>query len=107
MSMVLGALLALNGLSEFWLRRHLNVSDHALFIALLLDVAALTVQLYFSGGATNPFTALYLLQIALAAVLLSALGAWLVVGVTCVAFIALMQIHQPLAVPHESLLRLH
>lgn len=105
---VLGALLVLNGLSHVWLRRHLNVTNQALFISVLLDVAALTVQLYFSGGATNPFTALYLLQIALAAVLLSARGAWLVVAVTCVAFIALIRINQPLAVqPPDSLLRLH
>ncbi len=105
---VLGALLALNGLSHLWLRRHLTVTNQALFISLLLDVAALTVQLYFSGGATNPFTALYLLQIALAAVLLNARGAWFVVAVTCIAFIALIRINQPLAVqPPESLLRLH
>jgi two-component system sensor histidine kinase RegB len=108
MAMVLGALLALNGLSHLWLRRRLHVSGRALFVALLLDVAALTAQLYFSGGATNPFTALYLLQIALAAVLLNARGAWLVVAVTCVAFIALIRIHQPLAVQaHDSLLKLH
>jgi two-component system sensor histidine kinase RegB len=108
MAMVLGALLALNGLSRVWLRRRLHISSHALFIALLLDVAALTVQLYFSGGATNPFTALYLLQIALAAVLLNAVGAWIVVGVTCLAFIALIQIHQPLVLqPGDSLLDLH
>jgi two-component system sensor histidine kinase RegB len=107
MASVIGALLALNGVSEFWLRRHLNVSNQALFIALLLDVAALTVQLYFSGGATNPFTALYLLQIALAAVLLTTRGAWLVVAVTCVAFIGLIRINQPLAVqPADSLLKL-
>lgn len=108
MGVVLAALVALNGLSHLWLRRHLSVSNQALFIALLLDVAALTVQLYFSGGATNPFTALYLLQIALAAVLLNALRAWLVVAVTCAAFIALIWIHQPLAVqPPDSLLKLH
>lgn len=108
MATVLVALLALNGLSLVWLRRHLHVSDHALFIALLLDVAALTVQLYFSGGATNPFTALYLLQIALAAVLLSAAGAWSVVAVTCLAFIALMRFYQPLILHVEdSLLNLH
>lgn len=108
MAMVLGALLALNGLSHVWLRRRLHISSHALFIALLLDVAALTVQLYFSGGATNPFTALYLLQIALAAVLLTAVEAWIVVGVTCLAFIALIQVHQPLALKAgDSLLNLH
>jgi two-component system sensor histidine kinase RegB len=107
MAWVIGALLLLNGLSLLWLKRRLHVSHQALFITLLLDVAALTVQLYFSGGATNPFTALYLLQIALAAVLLNAVGAWSVVVVSSLAFIALMQIHQPLAVRHEELLKLH
>jgi two-component system sensor histidine kinase RegB len=108
MGMVLGALLALNALSHVWLRQHLQISIQALFSALLLDVAALTVQLYFSGGATNPFTALYLLQIALAAVLLPGRGAWLIVVVTCIAFVGLIGINQPLAVqPPTSLLRLH
>jgi two-component system sensor histidine kinase RegB len=108
MGTVLGALLALNALSHVWLRQRLLISSRALFSALLLDVAALTVQLYFSGGATNPFTALYLLQIALAAVLLPGRGAWLIVVVTCVAFVALIGINQPLAVqPTTSLLRLH
>ena len=108
MAMVLGALLALNAFSHFWLREHRQIQPRALFFALLLDVAALTMQLYFSGGATNPFTALYLLQIALAAVLLPGRDAWLIVVVTFVAFVALIGINQPLAVtPPTSLLRLH
>lgn len=108
MGLVLVALLALNALSHVWLRQHLQISSQALFSALLLDVAALTVQLYFSGGATNPFTALYLLQIALAAVLLPGRGAWVIVVVTCAAFVALIGINVPLAVrPPASLLRLH
>ncbi len=75
-AMVLVALLALNALESCVAApAHLQISSQALFSALLLDVAALTVQLYFSGGATNPFTALYLLQIALAAVLLPGRGA--------------------------------
>lgn len=103
---VLGALVLLNALSLLWLRKHLNVSSQALFIAVLLDVAALTAQLYFSGGATNPFTALYLLQIALAAVLLPGAGAWGIAAVTVVCFLGLIVINQPLAVPTTSLLRL-
>ncbi|RDE05680.1 ATP-binding protein [Sphingomonas aracearum] len=39
-------------------------------VALLIDMAALTGQLYLSGGATNPFIALYLLQVVLGAILL-------------------------------------
>ena len=49
-----------------------RVTNNELFVALLVDVAALTAQLYLSGGATNPFVFLYLLQVTLAAVLLEA-----------------------------------
>lgn len=38
----------------------------ALLLELLLDVAALTIQLYLSGGASNPFISLFLLQVMLA-----------------------------------------
>lgn len=72
MALVLVALVALNLVSIAWLRRHTEVDSSALFITLLLDVVALSVQLYFSGGASNPFIALYLLQVVLAAVLLDA-----------------------------------
>lgn len=46
--------------------------------AVLLDVGLLTALLAFSGGAHNPFTALYLVHVALTAMLL---GPWEVVAV--------------------------
>lgn len=45
-------------------------SDLMLFIQLLVDICALSVMLYFSGGATNPFVSFYLPAIAVAAALL-------------------------------------
>src|SRR5688572_19108679 len=50
MALVLMAVLALNLISLVWLRRHMRVTHRALFIALLLDVAAFSAQLYLSGG---------------------------------------------------------
>ncbi|UUR07950.1 ATP-binding protein [Sphingomonas glaciei] len=70
-----------------------------LFLALLLDMAALTAQLYLSGGVRNPFVALYLLQIVLGAVLLPAGRAWLLVGVSIAAFALLSASHLPLKLP--------
>jgi two-component system, sensor histidine kinase RegB len=99
MALVLMAVLALNLISLVWLRRHMRVTHRALFIALLLDVAAFSAQLYLSGGTSNPFVALYLLQIALAAVLLDVAASWTVVAVTCLAFIVLSWFNQPLAIP--------
>lgn len=49
--------------------RH-RVRTIEIMLALLLDMAALTLQLYFSGGAGNPFISLYLLQVVLGAILL-------------------------------------
>ena len=50
--------------------RRQSVTDPELMLALFVDVAALTWLLFFSGGTSNPFAALYLMQIVLAAVLL-------------------------------------
>ncbi len=70
-----------------------------LLLALLLDMAALTAQLYLSGGIENPFISLYLLQIVLGAILLPAPRAWLLVAVSVAAFIFLTFHHLPLNLP--------
>ena len=108
MACVLGALLALNALSYFWARRRTVVSSRALFMSLILDVAALTAQLYLSGGASNPFTGLYLLQVALA-VALDVAFAWAIVGLAAAAFFCLTISYTPLTLtrPTPDLFTLH
>jgi two-component system sensor histidine kinase RegB len=63
------------------------------FIAawLMLDVALLTTVLYFTGGAHNPLTMLYLLYVALAVILLPAAGAWCLTALTVGAFALLFE----------------
>lgn len=80
-------------------RRRRPVTNAQLFVALLLDVAALTVQLYLSGGAANPFISLYLLQVVLGAVLLEAWSSWTLVALTSAAFALLAVIARPLPLP--------
>jgi len=67
------------------------VSNRELFLAMLVDIASLTAQLYFTGGINNPFVFLFLLQVILSAVLLRAESTWLVVAITtlCLAFLAI------------------
>ena len=103
MSLVLAALVLRNLLSFAWLRKRTEVSDHTLLAVLVLDVAALTAQLWLSGGATNPFVSLYLLQLTLAAVLLNTRSTWFVVGLTCAAFAALTVFYRPLALSDEQM----
>lgn len=95
---VVGVLAALN-LATPWLMRERDVTNALLFLSLLIDVAALTVQLYLSGGAANPFVSLYLLQVVLGAVLLDAASSWALVALTAAAFLALIFWNRPLALP--------
>ncbi len=99
MLLVLAALIALNLVGIAWLRGNRPVGNTAVFMALLLDVVALSVQLYLSGGASNPFIALFLVQIVLAAVLLDAESSWILVGATFISFIMLTWFKQPLVIP--------
>jgi len=84
-----------------WVRTHWvpSVSNGELFAGLLVDVAVLSGQLYYSGGVTNPFVFLFLLQIAVGAVLLPARFIWPMVWLTAACFLALTQWHQPLRLP--------
>lgn len=90
---VIAFLVCLNLFSLVQLYRRESVSNTELFFALLLDVAALTVQLYLTGGAINPFISLYLLQVILGAVLLDAWSTWALVLITSICFLALTRVY--------------
>src|SRR5690606_17575040 len=73
-------------------------SDGELVSQLLLDVLALSILLYFSGGSTNPFVSLYLLPIAIAAAVVRPAYVWFIVGVTSLCYSFLLVWFVPL--PH-------
>ena len=96
MACVIVALVLLNVLS-WWRLRSLRAASHAEIAAQLgFDLASLTLLLYLSGGAGNPFVLLYVLHVVLMALLLplpwAAAGALAVV--TC--FVFLTRVHLPL-----------
>jgi two-component system sensor histidine kinase RegB len=95
---VVGMLAVANLGATLALHRH-RVTDTEIALALLLDMAALTVQLYLSGGATNPFISLYLLQVVLGAILLETMWIWVLVIATSLCFAWLSIRHVPLAYP--------
>ena len=81
MASVLAALVLLN-LVTLARRSRWSDTNLPLFAALVLDVAALTAQLYLSGGARNPFVSLYLLQVVIGAILLKVWSSWALVAMT-------------------------
>ncbi len=95
---VVALLAAANVASALFLPRH-RVTNIELLLALLFDVAALTAQLSSSGGATNPFISLYLLQVVLGAILLHAWSVWVLFGVAAACYAALAANSTPIAYP--------
>ena len=98
---VLAGLGVFNLLSLLRCRSPRPVTGHELLLTLLVDVGALTAQLYLSGGTTNPFVFLYLLQITLGAVLLRGAYIWSIVIITLLCFGVLATHHLPLELPQD------
>lgn len=78
------------------------VHEWQVAMIMMLDIAILTGLLYLTGGPHNPFSFLYLVQIALAAVLVRALWTWTLVGLSFIGFGILLTSHQPLDIPVDS-----
>lgn len=95
---VIAFLVGLNLISLFRYSRGTRITNAELFVELLMDVAALTVQLYLSGGASNPFISLYLLQVILATVLLETWSVWVLFAVANLCFVYLILDYRPLPV---------
>lgn len=96
---IFAAMAVVNLLSWLWLKLEFAVREAGLFAQLLLDAAALTGLLYFSGGATNPFVMLYLLPLAFAAAALPGRYAWIMAGMSTASYTCLMFYYVPL--PHS------
>jgi two-component system, sensor histidine kinase RegB len=82
-SIILAAALS-NIVIEIWTRH--PVPRWLVPGVLMLDVGLLTGLLICSGGPTNPFSALYLVHVAMAVVTLDEQAPWLVVGETAACY---------------------
>ena len=96
---VLACLIGFNIFSHLRWHEQRTVNNSQLFLALLVDVFSLTAQLYLSGGMTNPFVFLYMLQVILAAVLLQPWSSWTIVAITGLCVVVLATSAKPLALP--------
>jgi len=83
---VVGVELLSNILCAVWFQRRPRVHEWQLAAVLALDIGLLTGLLYFTGGPFNPFSFLYLVNIALAAVALHAQWTWMLVALALLSF---------------------
>jgi two-component system sensor histidine kinase RegB len=70
--------------------------------ALVLDIIVLTVELSALGGATNPFTVMYLVYITLSAVVLSARWTTAIAALSIVGFALLFAVPSEMHVHHTG-----
>jgi two-component system sensor histidine kinase RegB len=108
MLLVVALLAGFNLLTLARLKKPAAESDSELFAQLGVDITALSVLLFFSGGAANPFVSLYLPSIAVAAAALPRRLAWAVAALCMAAYSLLALVNIPLALPDaERATRLH
>jgi two-component system sensor histidine kinase RegB len=73
------------------------LARHEVFVQLLIDVLALAVLIYFSGGISNPFIGFFILQVVIAAILLESVYTWLIVAITGCAYLILSYVSYDVA----------
>ncbi|MCE9576466.1 MAG: sensor histidine kinase [Deltaproteobacteria bacterium] len=79
-----------------------TVTEPQVAAVMALDVTLLTALLYLTGGPLNPFGFLYLVQIALATVLVHAAWTWSLVALSFGGFGLLLVAHRPLDIPDHT-----
>jgi two-component system, sensor histidine kinase RegB len=99
---IIGAMVSINILTLLRIRLLQSpVSEKELFFQLMLDMGGLFLLLYFTGGASNPFTALFILQVIIAATTLSPRYTWLAAGISILLYTLLMFWNIPMPVSHH------
>jgi len=110
---LVGVGMASNAACAVWLRRAEEVPETVVAALMALDVLLLTGVFYFTGGASNPFSSIYLVNLALAAVVLRPLWTWALVALSLLCFAALFLVpldpaaHAEHAMRGGANLRLH
>ena len=86
----------LNTLTLWRTRQKKPISEREFFGHLMLDIVGLTILLYFSGGATNPFISYFLVPVSIAAATLHRALAWSVAALAFLAYSTLLIFYLPI-----------
>lgn len=98
----IGAWFAFNVATHVWAARHHEMGQGTIVLQLTADILALTGVLYCTGGPTNPFVSLYLLPVALGAIVLDRIRVTGLAVFAAAMYTLLLFRHIPL--PHAPLL---
>ena len=88
------------------LKTDLPVSEMEIFSQLAIDVFAIAALLYLTGGATNPFTWIFLLPVILTAIILPHTYTWYMVILTTTLYTFLIPYHATLTTVEPHLMHM-
>lgn len=88
-AILVGVTVACNGALYVWSRKSTVSSQLVIAVVLVIDALLLTGMLVFSGGPMNPFSVFYMVDVALAALVLRPSWAWAIAMLTSAAFASL------------------
>ncbi len=109
LSMLVGLTAITNVVYAVWLRRVLgrddagvsqldrepNVAHRVSHGLMMLDLVTLTAMLYFSGGADNPFSFFYFVNLAVGGVMIRPLAAWSLTLLAVIGYAFVLQYYIP------------
>lgn len=103
LGLVLAGMLLFNCLTWWRTRLAYPVRKPELFLQVFVDVSALSVLLYFTGGATNPFVSFYLPALAVASAILPSSYALALAAYSLLCYTSLSYVYLPLHIHDQSL----
>jgi two-component system sensor histidine kinase RegB len=100
-AILIAVLAASNLVLGWWVSKGGSAEPRVYGVVLALDVTLLTALLWLTGGTSNPFTTVYLVYIALAAVTLGSRWTWTIAALSVAGYAILFAITPP-ADPHAA-----
>ncbi len=97
LSIVLSLMMTVNLYTRFAIDLNKSLSQRYVFIQVLLEICFFSLFFYFSGGATNPFTFLYLIPLAVAAIILPSRMTWFLTIIAILMYGFLLKFYIPLS----------
>jgi len=93
------AITVISNISIEWQLRRGDVPAVVVPLIIVLDVCLLTLLLLCTGGASNPFSILYIVHVAMSVVVLGSGWAWAIVLLSGIGYILILKINQPIQPP--------
>jgi len=84
------SLALINAVTYIRIKKAYNISQGEFLGQLLVDIMSLGSLLYFTGGASNPFASLFILQIMIAAIMLKPVYTWFLAALSVGIYTSLM-----------------